>query len=175
MFHSCVSPCTLFCCETILLSQKLLQQQKKYIKSVWYFFAATTNFSIVQVCTRSHMQYNYLWQLFFNQFKYRFHVLIWALFPIHIKTNKMADEDVTKRKLSNNNPFGSGDYSLEIMKKKSLLKKTWSTLYIKSIQSTLLGRFFVLFKQHWLSSIRKTLEKKTWTRKVEMLWGSPVF
>ena len=53
----------------------------------------------------------------------------------------MADEDVTKRKLSNNNPFGSGDYSLEIMKKKSLLKKTWLKLYIKSIQSKLLGRY----------------------------------
>ena len=52
----------------------------------------------------------------------------------------MADEDVTKRKSSNNNPFGHGDYSLEIMKKKSLLKKTWSNLYIKSIQSKLLGR-----------------------------------
>ena len=37
----------------------------------------------------------------------------------------MADEDVTKRKLSNNNPFGHGDYSLEILKKKSLLKKAW--------------------------------------------------
>ena len=46
------------------------------------------------------MQYNYFEHNSFQPIKIQFHVFIRTFFLIHIKTNKMADEQVANRKLS---------------------------------------------------------------------------